>query len=220
MASHELKTPLTVIQLQGELTKRALNQSIGHVDVKALGRTSATIERNIHRITRLVDDMLDISRIATGKLNLEIETVGIRELLDESIERMEPFLAGAGCELKYFPGEETIIPVDRFRMEQVIVNLLTNAIRYGKGKPVIVSTGATSESISISVKDYGDGIDPCDHQRIFERFERATNTADKSCLGLGLFIVKIIVDLHGGFVKVNSELGQGPEFIVELPRSL
>jgi signal transduction histidine kinase len=98
------------------------------------------------------------------------------------------------------------------------VNLLTNAMRYGKGKPVIVSTGLTEKTITISVKDFGSGIAPSDHQRIFERFERATATADKAGLGLGLFIVKIIVELHRGAIKVKSNVGQGAEFIVELPR--
>lgn len=207
MASHELKTPLTVIKLQSELAKRNLKQP------------SAAIERNIERITRLVDDMLDISRISTGKLNLETEKVNVRELMDESIERLKPLLADAGCELKYSAIDDVIISADRFRLEQVIINLLTNAMRYGKGKPVIVTTSSTPEKVTISVKDNGSGIDPADHERIFERFERATSTAGNSGLGLGLFIVKIIVELHRGSIRVNSELGKGAEFIVEFPRN-
>ena len=217
MASHELKTPLTVIQLQGELIKRGLKDA-AKLDLSSVTRFSATIERNVHRLTRLVDDMLDISRISSGKLNLETEKVSFKKLIDESVERMVPLLSDAKCELHYTPGDDAIVTVDPFRIEQVMVNLLTNALRYGKGKPVYVSTRLTENSLIISVKDSGAGISKDDHHRIFERFERATTTAGKSGLGLGLFIVKNIVDLHRGTISVKSDLGHGAEFIVEIPR--
>ncbi len=217
MASHELKTPLTVIQLQGELIRRSLKDAT-KFDFTSMTRFSSTIERNVHRLTRLVDDMLDISRISTGKLNLETEKVSFKKLVDESVDRMVPLLADAGCELHYSPVEDAIVTVDPFRIEQVMVNLLTNAIRYGKGRPVYVATSLTKNSLIISVKDSGAGISKDDHQRIFDRFERATDTAGKSGLGLGLFIVKNIVDLHRGTISVKSDLGHGAEFIVEIPR--
>ncbi|MES2525602.1 MAG: PAS domain-containing sensor histidine kinase [Bdellovibrionota bacterium] len=210
VASHELKTPLTVIQLQSELTKRSN-------DLNVVAKTTATIQRNVSRLTRVVDDMLDISRVATGKLNLELENLNLNDVVLETVERMTPLLKDSGCELIYRPGETVFLPIDKFRIEQVLVNLLTNTSRYGKGKPVFVTTSRNENFALLSVKDSGSGIAPADHERIFERFERATSNAGISGLGLGLYIVKNIVQLHKGSIRVESSIGLGAEFIVELP---
>lgn len=214
IASHELKTPLTVLKLQSELTHRNLKNPAG--DLSAVGRLASTIDRNVQRLTRVVDDMLDISRVATGKLGLELEEVSVKELLLDCLERLRPLVADSGCDLTYLRQDDARITVDKFRLEQVIINLVSNACRYGKGKPVIISSTVLPESLRISVKDQGIGIPTADHKRIFERFERASSLGGG--LGLGLFIVKSIVELHDGKIFVDSEPGKGSEFTVELPR--
>ncbi len=217
IASHELKTPLTIIKLQADLTKRTLGPDIQATDLPRISKFADTTERNVQRLTRVVDDMLDISRVSTGKLNIELEEVNFRKVLDETMERMTPILKDAGCRVEYSPGSDVRVRLDKFRIEQVLINLLTNAARYGKGRPVHVSFGTNGQTLVIKVKDNGAGISPEDHERIFERFERATKTADGSGLGLGLFIVKNIIDLHHGTVRVESGLNSGATFIVELP---
>jgi signal transduction histidine kinase len=108
---------------------------------------------------------------------------------------------------------------DRIRMEQVITNLLTNAIRYGGGQPIAVRVAEAGERVRLEVIDRGVGIAPENHERIFERFERVVNPSEASGLGLGLFIARQIVRAHGGDVRVESQLGHGSNFIVEIPRT-
>lgn len=217
IASHELKTPMSVIKLQAQLTRRNLDAGDHEAIIPKLGRYSDTTERNIQRLTRVVDDMLDISRVSTGKFNIEVEDVKINDLIEETLERMTPVFKESGCQLEWTPSENVHASWDKFRIEQVLINLLTNACRYGRGKPISLTAYTENDQIIIKVKDHGIGIASQDHQRIFERFERATTTADVAGLGLGLFIVKNIVDLHRGKITVNSKIGEGAEFIVALP---
>lgn len=210
IASHELKTPLTVIKLQSELGKRTENKT-------SLMKISETLGRSVDRLTRVVDDMLDISRIATGKLTLHLEEVNLSEVILETVERMKPLFEAAGSDYRVLVQEEIKARVDRFRIEQVLVNLLTNAARYGAGKPIFISAELLKDSVRVTVKDHGVGIPPEDHTRIFERFERATTDPGIAGLGLGLFIVSNILRLHGGSIAVNSEVREGAEFTVILP---
>jgi PAS domain S-box-containing protein len=220
IASHELKTPMTVIKLQTQMANRVLKDELEEIDKNRLQSITATIDRNIGRLTRLVDDMLDITRLEYGKFNVELERLNLKTVVDDVVDRMSSFFKEADCKLEYVSGEDIFLTMDKFRFEQVLINLFTNAVRYGKGKPVRVSYQKINTKAVISIKDNGPGIAKEDHQRIFERFERAVDTSAVTGLGLGLFIVKNIVEIHHGVIRINSELGQGAEFVVELPLNL
>lgn len=215
IASHELKTPLTSLKLQTELTRRYFSAASSLEP----GRTQKFLdqsEKQIKRITSLVEDMLDTSRIDTGKLTLRPERFDLRVLIQELLPRLAPVMEAAGCEVQFEGGEIIFGNWDRFRLEQVITNLLTNAARYGGGKPVEIRAGVEGPFAVMSVRDHGRGIAKADQDRIFHRFERITPN-EVSGLGIGLFIVKQVVGLHGGTVLVKSEPGEGSEFTIRLP---
>lgn len=220
IASHELKTPLTSLKLQAQLHLRAIQKK----DPKALseervGALAHQTEKQVSRLTRLVDDMLDVSRIQFGKLTLKKERFELSALVAEVLAGMKDQFAAAGCAIPQLEAAEDCAGSwDKLRLEQVVTNLLTNAIRYGKGKPVEVKVSARPGWVELSVKDQGIGIDPANKKVIFDRFERAVNSNEVSGMGLGLFITRQIVVAHHGQVYVESELGKGSVFIVELPR--
>ena len=217
IASHELKTPLTSLKLQAQLTLRSLEAS---KDISPDKQVTLARQTNdlVGRLNRLIDDMLDVSRIKTGKLQLDNSEQELGNIVREVVLRMSLLFEAAGLSLPSITVPEKLIgDWDRFRLEQVIGNLLTNAIRYGQGKPIEIKAVRTSDRALLSVTDHGYGIHQKDLERIFGRFERAINSSEVSGLGLGLFISKEIIESQGGRVWVESELGQGSTFYVELP---
>lgn len=218
MASHELKTPLTSLRLQSQFRMRNLKK--GDASVFTMERLSKMFrgdERQFERITHLIDDMLDISRIEMGKLSMNKEQFDLCELIREIVLLCADQLSAAGCEVVVDICPCTIGNWDRFRIEQVVMNLLTNAMRYGAKKPILIRMTASNHTAHLSVGDEGRGIAAENHERIFHRFERAVSGNEISGLGLGLFIVKEILEAHGGTIAVRSELGKGATFLVELP---
>lgn len=215
--SHELRTPLTSIKMQNELIVRSiLKKQVDETKILTMLEKSG---KHIDRINRLVDDFLDVSRMSSGKLSLQRENFDIVLLINEVIDRHRPFLDEAGCEV-FFQNNSSIIGCwDKFRIEQVITNLLTNAAKYAPGSPVNISVAEINKCIQIRVKDQGIGIVEEDQQRIFQRFERVLGNEDKRGLGLGLYITHEILQMHHGKISVNSGLNRGAEFIVELPLS-
>ncbi|RZA09846.1 MAG: PAS domain S-box protein [Proteobacteria bacterium] len=219
IASHELKTPITSLKLHIQMTKRRISAApnVSPDPVKLLEAMDRS-EQQINRLSRLVDDLLDVSRIEAGRLNLFPERVNISSLLTDIVERYRDQGAAAGCELKYEGASDIFADCDPFRLDQVLVNLVTNAFKYGSGKPVTVVAVQDTEGLSIQVRDQGMGIRPERIGRIFERFERAELHAGIAGLGLGLFIVRSIVEAHGGSVTVSSRAGEGSCFTVRLPK--
>lgn len=222
IASHELKTPLTSLKLQSQVMMRSIKRNdpdaLSHEKVTTLIRQ---IDTQTTRLTRLVDDMLDISRIRTGRLKMEMDDVDVCELVNDVIERLMPqFQKVIGKAPEVSISQGLTARWDRFRIEQVLNNLLTNAIRYGNGKPVKISVERNENQIDISVIDQGIGIAPENLDKIFDRFERAGMSASEvSGLGLGLFITKQIVVAHHGQISVESSPGKGSTFKVTLPIS-
>jgi signal transduction histidine kinase len=176
------------------------------------------IRGQLLRLERLINELLDVSRIAAGKLPLVPEEFDLSALAREVIDRFQQEAHAAGCALEV----EAEMPVvgywDRMRLDQVLTNLLTNAMKYGRGHPIEVSIEGEPARARIVVADHGIGIAPEHQARIFERFERAASPREFGGLGLGLWIVARVVHESGGTVRVQSELGQGARFVVELPR--
>jgi signal transduction histidine kinase len=168
----------------------------------------------VSRLTRLVDDMLDISRIRTGRLSITPEKVEISLVVQAVVERMRPHF----LELSIGDFESGEVYCDRLRIEQVITNILNNALRYGKGRPVKVDLRQHGDNMTISVTDQGMGIPASFKDKIFSRFQRAVPASEVSGLGLGLYISKQIIEAHQGKIHVDSELDKGSCFTVQIPK--
>jgi signal transduction histidine kinase len=219
ICSHELKTPLTSLKMQIQIVNR-LKEKKGEGVAFASANMEKFIshaDRSVERIIHLVNDMLDISRVATGRLSLNLESVELETLVMDVSERLRPFMEVAGCELKVTIVDKITGLWDKFRIEQVITNLLTNAAKYAPEAPVEISVSKESNFAVLKVTDHGQGISERDQKRIFERFERLTNEESVSGLGLGLYISKEIVDLHHGSLSVSSMLNKGTTFYMKLP---
>lgn len=220
VASHELKTPLTSLGLQTTLLERNLTS----MDPTKCGRErmkkiAATTHKQILHLTSLVDNMLDLGRIHSEQMAIEKDYFNLSDLVKDVIGRMKFQFFDAGAPAPKFLGSDDAFGnFDRQRVEQVINNLLTNTIRYGQKKPVVVGVRSLPENLIISVKDHGIGIDPKDKDLIFDRFGRVKNKEKPNGLGLGLFIAREIVLQHGGRIWVESKIGQGSTFFVSLPK--
>jgi signal transduction histidine kinase len=223
IASHELKTPLTSLKLQSQLMLRSIQKNDKEVfNPEKVTSIVTLIDTQTTRLTRLVDDMLDISRIRTGHLKMIKESLELTEVILDVTERLKPQFLHVIGETPNLELQENIRGEwDRFRLEQILTNLFTNAIRYGNKKPITVKTTVENRCAKIYVIDQGIGITKENKEKIFERFERAGMSLNEvSGLGLGLFITNQIIKAHGGSIRVESEPGKGSTFIVELPLSV
>lgn len=225
VASHELKTPLSSLKLQAQLAKRVRDRGDPSVyQPEKVNKLIEQTDRQTTRLTRLVDDMLDIARIRSGKLTVQRETFNVCGLIDDIIDRLGPNLVEAGTQITFNCPGPVEVTWDRFRIEQVITNLLTNAMRYGSRKPVSITVERSlkgHECVRIIVRDQGIGLSESSKDRIFDRFERAVAASEVSGLGLGLFITRQIVRSHGGEIWAESAgPQQGATFVVEIPALL
>jgi signal transduction histidine kinase len=213
IAGHELNTPLTTLKLQ--LTTMAAR---AHEPAQLANRVQS-VHRQVDRLVRQVGTLLDVSRLSAGRLILERERLDLAALTREVAGHLAPQEGAEGCITLEAP-ECLELEGDRLRLEQVVGNLLSNALKYGAGRPVEVRLVSEAGQARLSVRDQGIGIPPEHHARIFERFERAVSTRHFGGFGVGLWIVREVVHAHGGSVRVESASGQGATFIVELPRSV
>ncbi|MCG2594306.1 hybrid sensor histidine kinase/response regulator [Ramlibacter sp. XY19] len=216
MVSHELRNPLNSVYLQAQLRRKMMSGPTPP-DRATMLRMVERDERQIRSMIRLLDDMLDVSRLRTGRLAMDPKPFDLAELGRRVVEAISEQAAPAGIAVTLEAPAELLLEGDEFRIEQVITNLLTNALRYGDGKPVAVTVSAGEGRALVSVKDQGMGIAPADQERIFRQFERTEGSAAVPGLGLGLYIARQIVEAHRGRLEVVSELGQGSEFILYLP---
>jgi signal transduction histidine kinase len=218
VASHELKTPLTSLKLQTQLNQRLITRADPAVYQPTRVKKLVEITDNqVNRLVRLVDDMLDVSRMNTGKLSVNKKEVNLSRLVKDIIDRTMPQITAAGCTLSVALDPDTTGEWDPYRIEQVFGNLLSNAIRYAAGKPIHIKTVRERKLCRLIVRDEGMGISAEDQKKIFNRFERAEAAANITGLGLGLYICREIVEAHGGNISVQSELGKGSTFTVTLP---
>ncbi|WP_224248639.1 hybrid sensor histidine kinase/response regulator [Hyalangium gracile] len=218
MASHELRTPLTSLKvhIQGAL-RAALRRGEEPVPVAQHVAKLETLEQNVSRLAHLVDSLLDISRIKAGRLDFELAEVDLAAVVREVASRFGEEASRAGCPLTVRADNPVVGKWDRNRVDQVVTNLLTNALKYGAGAPVELSVREEAAHALLEVRDQGIGIREQDRHRIFERFERAVPHDNYSGFGLGLWIVHEIVTGLGGSVTVESHPGQGASFRVQLP---
>jgi len=218
IASHELKTPLTSLTLQNQMRIRQLEKGDQSVlQESKFRRMIEADDRQLRRINRLIDDMLDIARIRAERLTIHKEEFEFCSFVSDVIERFTPQMESAGCDVTVALTNSVTVSADIYRIEQVIVNLLTNAMKFGAGKPIKIEVTKNSYKVSLLVHDKGPGIDSKDVDRIFQRFERAVTGREISGLGLGLYISRQIVEQHDGTLFVTSQLGEGSTFVMELP---
>jgi PAS domain S-box-containing protein len=215
MLSHELRTPLAAISNAVEF----LNREPGGDAPGAHAR--GVIERKVSHLRHLVDDLLEVSRITTGRVQLRKEHVLVSSIVERAVETVRPLVETGKHELTILlPQDPVWLNADATRIEQVVVNLLTNAVKYSHdGGHIWLTVAQQGAELVICVRDAGIGIAADLLPHIFELFTQAERSLDRSQggLGVGLCLVQRMVDLHGGTVDVSSELGHGSEFIVRLP---
>jgi signal transduction histidine kinase len=217
IASHELKTPLTALLLNLRLLReRVERQQPGDV---ALRRQVGRCESAATRMGALINTLLDVAQIHRGRLTLSVRDTEVVEAVRNVVSGFEEGRGGVGGRIAVRADGPFTARVDPLRFDQVVANLLSNAVKYGGDRPIEVRVNhdLAGDSAHLEVIDRGPGIDPGMAQKIFEPFQRATSMEPIPGLGLGLYVVKMIVEGHGGHIAVDSHLGQGTRFIVDLP---
>jgi len=212
IASHELRTPLTALQLQLE----SLEEQTAASPPKLVAKVAGAV-RSTQRLGVLIDSLLDVSRIATGQLHLDPKPLDLRAMSEQVLDTLHDSAARAAAPLSLHVDGEAAGMWDRTRIEQLLMNLLANAIKYGAGRPIDVTLSRDGDHAVVVVRDRGPGIDPADMHRIFGRFERATSVRHHGGFGLGLYVAREIARAHGGSIAVDNAPDGGARFTVRLP---
>jgi len=214
MASHELKTPLTSMKIFIDLLKRQQSQQSEKGDYYV-----NRIKDQADRLGELTNDLLDVSRIETGKLRLSKDSFELNQLIEETVESIQPSTQKHKITVSHNGPVEVV--ADKYRIYQVLINFLTNAIKYSpQSEKIIVKIDERDEEIVVSVKDFGIGIKKQEQDKVFERLYQVSDPEEKTYpgLGLGLFISKEIIDRHKGKIWVESVKGKGSTFFFSLPK--
>lgn len=218
IASHELKTPLTSMLLQLQTVLRSIkSQSLADFSIE---RTMVSLESTISqskRLSKLVNDLLNISLITTGRLELEREKTDLNRTVKEVVARFEDLATREGSKISLNLTPRVIGNWDRIRLEQVVTNLVTNAIKYGNGKPIKIELEKNKKSAVLRVIDEGIGIPPEQQEKIFDRFQRGKVNSSIKGLGVGLYLINEIVKAHHGQITLESNSNKGSIFTVQLP---
>jgi len=212
VASHELRTPLTIVSLQLHQLRRSIDR--GDTTDRLTASTEAALS-HIERLSALVQRLLDASLLEKGP-RLDVAEIDLAEVAHNAVERVRAQTEAFGIEIS------VEVPVvrglwDAVRLEQVLINLLSNALKYGLRQPISVSARVDADLVHIEVRDRGIGLAASETDRIFGKFERAVSTAHYGGLGLGLYISRQIVEAHRGWIEVESAPGRGSTFRVTLP---
>jgi signal transduction histidine kinase len=212
VAGHELRTPLSVLRLQ--LASLLTHESTGQ-DPRT-ERRLATLAAQTERLARLAERLVDASQLSQG-LTLDSAPFDLAELVREVTDGLVDVAAAADCPVTVLAGASVVGRWDRDRIEQALLDLLSNAFKFGRGAPVRVVVKALPDRAQVVIRDGGVGLRPEDHERVFARFERAAPTRNHAGLGLGLWFVRQIAEAHGGSIEVSSSAGAGATFTLSLP---
>lgn len=215
--SHELRTPLSITK---EGISLVVDEIPGKVNPKQKG-ILRTASENIDRLARIINDLLDISKIEAGKAELKKSPVDLRDLIKHVADSFSPEIKKKGLQLKVdLPQERAELNIDPDRITQVIINLVGNAVKFTEKGQVEIGLELKPDEVECSVSDSGVGIAADNLPKVFGKFQQFSRTAGGGAkgTGLGLSIVKGIVEMHGGKVRVESELGAGSKFTFSLPR--
>jgi signal transduction histidine kinase len=215
IASHELKTPVAILELQLHILRKYGSRDPGRNGSDDVGAALSAISRQTARLRMLIGNVLDVVDITSGEMALVRERVDVGEIANAVVTRVR-------CDQRPEPviqldAESVVSFWDRARIESVIWNLVSNAVKFGDGKPVDVAVKRNGSSMRLTVSDRGIGLSPEERDRIFDKFERAVSERQYGGLGLGLWIVRQIVEAHGGTIDVISEPARGSTFVVDLP---
>jgi two-component system OmpR family sensor kinase len=215
VAAHELRNPMTPIVGQVQLLlSRARREQVSETLISGLEMLETAVDHYVRRATTL----LEITRLNAEKIHLQPTVFDLCQLVHECVRKYEQMAARAGSQL-HCPADQPVRGTwDRLATEQVLDNLVSNAIRYGDGKPVKVDLSADEQRVVLRVVDHGIGIAASERTKIFERFERGSAAPRTGGFGIGLWLSNKLVQAQGGALQVESELGQGSTFIVSLPR--
>ncbi|MBI2033432.1 MAG: GAF domain-containing sensor histidine kinase [Candidatus Levybacteria bacterium] len=218
IASHELKTPLTsiLLHLQTVLSRIRRKSSAEYGDYR-IGRMLESTERQTKKLAKLINDLLNISIVSTGRLHLDKERVSLGEIVEDVIDRFKIQLQQEEYSFDLHIDRKVVGKWDKVRIEQIVSNLLSNAIKYGEKRPIHIVVKRRNHTAQLVVQDEGIGIDPKRSKEIFGRFKRGVSNRDYSGLGVGLYISKQIAEAHGGKIKLNTIPKRGSTFTVELP---
>lgn len=218
VASHELNTPLTALQLNLQNLQRKLSRpSDERIEVSAISAAIAPMVRQLGRLSRLLSNLLDISRIQSRRVHLDLEAFDLCDTVKELLERFAALAARHGVTLELTGCQSLVGYWDRLRIEQIVSNLIVNALKYGRSQPVQVKLERRGDWACVSIKDQGIGIAPDALSKIFDRFQRATPVHSSESFGLGLYISQQMAEAHGGRIEVESELSRGSTFTLMLP---
>jgi signal transduction histidine kinase len=217
VAAHELRTPLTAMLLQLERLEQLSSQ-----DNRADERLHHSASRAVggaQRLAALVEGLLDASRLPQGPLELKLEALDLVQITRDVLDTFADAAEQARCKLSLQAASAVACRCDPVRIRQVLTHLLSNALKYGEGKPIELSIEARETIAYVAIRDYGVGISPEIAERIFERFGRAGPIAHYGGLGFGLYLARAVIEAHGGAIRFESKLNEGSTFMFELPRS-
>lgn len=216
IASHELKTPISTLTLQLSSACQLLAGPLDEAGRKKLEGKLASATRQVDRLTTLINHLLDVTRITAGRLALAPETIDLAQVVRTVLARAQELVRVSGSAVS-LDAAPVVGAWDPVALEAVAINLLSNALKFGAGRPVEITVGRRADRARLVVQDHGIGIAPEAQARIFERFERAVPAQHFGGFGIGLWIVRQVVEAHGGTICVQSAADAGSTFVVELP---
>lgn len=218
IASHELKTPLTATLLKLQIALHNIrNTSLANFSVQNLMDMLLSSEQQTQRLAKMIGDLLNVSLMQTGRLELDRETADLSLITKDVIQGLIEKAKKENIDIRLTTNGAVNGKFDKMRIEQVLINLITNAMKYGKQKPIDVKVEKTNSIGKVTITDYGIGIPTKQREKIFKLFERGVRDGQKNGLGVGLYITNQIVTAHKGKLNMETQEGKGTTFCLELP---
>ncbi len=219
IASHELRTPLSTLKLHAQMLQRKARRTPEDFTPEEVIPKLAEIDYQVDRLDKLVDQLLNVSRIFEGGMAPSPSRCELCSIIDEVVRRFSHELSASGSALTIEAPDSVIGMWDCEHLDHIVTNLLSNAIKYGGGNPITIVVDSRDSEVFLRIRDRGRGIAPSAQKKIFERFERAEEKGQSKGLGLGLWIVQEYVESLQGSVEIDSAVGVGTTFTVRLPRN-